>query len=198
VVERTTVVFAGGGTGGHLFPGIAVAEELLCRDPNTHIVFAGSERDVEREIIARQGYEHFALPVVPSSSWKQNPFGFVWKNWAAVRQARRFLSREGSAMIVGLGGFASVPVVWAASSLGLRIALLEQNLVPGRATRWLARRAHLICTSFSDTTSRLGNSPKVRITGNPVRRSIADLHKTSVHADGATLLVLGGSQGSSE
>ncbi len=211
MIKQTTIVFAGGGTGGHLFPGIAVAEALLRHDPHARLLFAGSERDVERSIIARSGFAHLPLPAVPSSMWKRNPFGFAWNNWRALRAARRLLATERPAAVVGLGGFASVPVVVAASSAGVPVLLLEQNLVPGRATRWLKRRADLICVSFDETVARLGNLPSVRVTGNPLRRAIADLcaadFSTGVPADSAalqtapemtnTMLVLGGSQGSS-
>lgn len=191
-----TFVFAGGGTGGHLFPGIAVAEELLRRDPGTRIICAGSERSLEREIIDREGYAHASLPAMPSSSWKRNPFLFAWNNWSAYRSARALLKKEKPRAVIGLGGFASVPVVIAARRMKIPIVLLEQNVVPGRATNWLSRGADLVCVSFPETVSRIPSIHSVAMTGNPVRESISALADDHRNSNEQTLLILGGSQGS--
>ena len=181
-----------------MFPGLAVAEELLDRDRQARIVFAGSERDIERQIIAEQRHEHRQLSAEPPATLRRNPLKFAWRNWRAVRAAREMLRRERPAVVVGLGGFASVPVVVAASRLGIPTLLLEQNTVAGRATRWLSRRADIVCLSFEQTAGRLPNGPQTCVVGNPVRRKIAELHAASNGCgDQAhpTLLILGGSQG---
>lgn len=201
-----TYLFSGGGTGGHLFPGLAVAEELRARDPEARIVFVGSGRAIEQEIVSAHGYEHVILPVEPSTTLRRNPLRFFWRSWRSIRQATALLARHRPAAVIGLGGFASVPVVWAASRQGVPAVLLEQNIVAGRATRLLSRRASLICLSFSETTDDLPQSARTALTGNPVRREIAALHRgtdfQSIPADRSdglqhrpTLLVLGGSQG---
>lgn len=173
--RRLTYLFAGGGTGGHLFPGIAVAEELLHRDPQARVLLVGSERDVERAIVGRHGYEHWPLPVEPPSTLRRRPIRFAWRNWQAFRAAKRILRDEQPAVVIGLGGFASVPVAFAADRIGLPVVLLEQNVIPGRATRWLCRRAAAVCLSFAETTRYLPASANVCVTGNPVRREIARL-----------------------
>ncbi|MEX2285647.1 MAG: undecaprenyldiphospho-muramoylpentapeptide beta-N-acetylglucosaminyltransferase [Planctomycetaceae bacterium] len=193
-----TIVFSGGGTGGHLFPGIAVAEELIARDSGYRIVFAGSQREVEHDIVASHGYEHWALPVESSSSLFRSPHRVAWKLWRSYRVAGSLLRRERPACVVGLGGFASVPVALAARRLGIPIVLLEQNVVPGRATSLLSRLATSVCFSFPETTGTLATRPNARVTGNPVRRSIAALTNTSTdlsESSPPTLLILGGSQG---
>lgn len=197
-----TYIFAGGGTGGHLFPGIAVAEELLRRDVGTRVLFAGSERSLEREIVDQHGFEHAPLPSMPSSSWKRNPIRFAWNNWQAFRAARELLKSRAPSAVIGLGGFASAPVVVAAHRAQVPVVLLEQNVVPGRATRWLSRGADLVCVSFEKTVAKIPRSSRVIVTGNPVRSAIAALAEEST-ADSRTrgdieptLLVLGGSQGS--
>ena len=198
VQNQSTYVFSGGGTGGHLFPGIAVAEELLARDNAARIVFAGSERAVETEIIADHGYDHRPLPVEPFATLRRSPLRFAWRNWRAMRVATQWLRREQPVVVIGLGGFASVPIVLAASRLRIPVILLEQNVVPGRATRWLLSRAALVCLSFEATAQSLPFRCVVCVTGNPVRRRIVQLLSTSVESNPQqrpTLLVLGGSQG---
>jgi len=205
VANRAVYVLAGGGTGGHLFPGIAVAEEILSRDPRSRIVFVGSGREIELEILVKHGFEHETLHAEPSTMLRRNPIRFLWHNWHACRMARMMLKQLQPKAIIGLGGFVSVPVVVAASSLGVPSLLLEQNVVPGRATRWLSGRAALVCLSFAECNVRLSARAKTCVTGNPVRREIVRLHAHSRDSERErpyrnkteSLLILGGSQGAS-
>ncbi len=192
-----TILFAGGGTGGHLFPGIAVAEEVRRRHPDARIVFSGSEREVERRILESHGYAHRPLPVEPSTTLRSNPLKFLYRYWLSTLDARRLLDEIAPRVVVGLGGFASVPIVRTAASSRHPVVLLEQNTVPGRATRWLASRASVVCTSFDQTEAILPKGVTVEVTGNPVRRHIAECPANAERRDHGepTLLVLGGSQG---
>ncbi|MFQ5731690.1 MAG: undecaprenyldiphospho-muramoylpentapeptide beta-N-acetylglucosaminyltransferase [Planctomycetaceae bacterium] len=205
--SSATFVFAGGGTGGHLFPGIAVAEELRRRLPAARMLFVGTERDVERRILIDAGFEHVALSSPPSTWIRRKPLRFVTRYWAARRAAGSLLADRQPIAAIGLGGFASIPVVMAASRLGIPIVLLEQNAVAGRATQWLARRADVVCHSYADAVPDRRLTANAVVTGNPVRRAVAQLathpNITAVNAhpraharDQQTLLVLGGSQGS--
>ena len=196
--KPTTYVFAGGASGGHLFPGLAVAEELRARNRQIKIVFIGSERGIEREIVREHNCQHEPLPVEPSTMFRRNPVRFLWRNWQARNRAAALLDALQPAAVVGLGGFASVPVVMAASSLRIPTILLEQNIVPGRATRWLSSRASLICLSFDKVHGRLASGTPTSVTGNPVGKQIAALRSRSqsiARHDAPTLLILGGSQG---
>ncbi len=166
--DRPTVVFAGGGTGGHLFPGIAVAEALERRGVSARCLFIGSTRSVERQIVSENGFEHVALPVESSSLLWQSPVRFANRMWKSAQVARRLLPECKAAIVVGMGGFASVPVVWAARQCGIPIVLLEQNAVPGRATSWLSRRAELTCLGFAEAGHRLPARCRHLVTGNPV------------------------------
>lgn len=197
-----TYIFAGGGTGGHLFPGIAVAQELQRREPESRIVFVGSERELEQTILARHELRHVALSVESLRELPRRPWRFVTGNWSAWRAARRLIRDEQPRAVVGLGGYISVPTVWEASRAGCPVVLLEQNVVPGRATRWLSRSASLVCTSFPQTERQLPRRVKCEWTGNPVRREIAEfsLSNPLSTTEAASmpqreLLVLGGSQG---
>jgi UDP-N-acetylglucosamine--N-acetylmuramyl-(pentapeptide) pyrophosphoryl-undecaprenol N-acetylglucosamine transferase len=191
-------------------PGLAVAAELLRNEPNARMIFVGSSRALERQIFSQpegQRFEHVMLAAEPLATVRRNPWRFVWRNWRAYRESRRLLKDVRPAGVIGLGGYASVPVVLAAQRLGIPTLLLEQNVIPGKATRWLSRRANVVCTSFEATSSHFSRGTRVVVTGNPVRAEIVNLRNTptpprgEVQGDGderpPTLLVLGGSQGAS-
>jgi UDP-N-acetylglucosamine--N-acetylmuramyl-(pentapeptide) pyrophosphoryl-undecaprenol N-acetylglucosamine transferase len=197
VTEPQTIVFAGGGTGGHLFPGIAVAEALKANGVRARCLFVGSTRTVERQIVDRHGFEHIALPVESSSVMWRSPVRFANRMWKSARAARELLPECKASLVIGLGGFASVPVVWAARYCGIPMILLEQNAVPGRATSWLSSGAGLTCLGFAEAGRRLPNRCPQVVTGNPVRAEIAALTASGPKSETSrTLLVLGGSQGS--
>lgn len=196
-LSRRTVILAGGGTGGHLFPGIAVAEELLRRDATTRVLFVGSEKPLERDIVARAGFEHIALPSVSPSLSPTKIWRSLSANARAFRQAHALFAHEHPHVIVGLGGFASVPPALAAWRANVPIVLLEQNVVPGKATRWLSRFADRVCLSWEEAAARLPSHVATLVTGNPIRREIAQLATTLrvIEPSPPTLLILGGSQG---
>lgn len=191
------ILFAGGGSGGHLFPGVAVAEELAARAPNSRAIFVGSDREIERRILVQNGLAHIALPVSPSSALFRHPFSSLVKNIRAYRSAGRVLDRLSPSVVVGLGGFASVPVVLAASRRRIPIVLLEQNAVLGRANHWLLRYAKRICLTYEQTPMPKRAERIALVTGNPVRRSIlqAAVEKPSSAENVKSVLILGGSQG---
>lgn len=197
-MSRNCYLFAGGGTGGHLTPGLAVAAEILKQDPASRVVFVGSERPLERKMIAEAGYEHQALPVESSRTLLRNPLRFMWRNWRALRMAKKLLDGEAPVAVIGLGGFASIPTMLAARRTGCPTVTLESNAIPGRATRFLSRRVGAVCATFETTAGQLPAGARVTVTGNPVRAAIAEL----CHAEATggadlppTLLILGGSQG---
>ncbi len=196
--ERKCYLFAGGGTGGHLTPGLAVAAEILKQDPAGRVVFVGSERLVEKKMIAGAGYEHHALPVESSRTLLRNPLRFAWRNWQALRMAGKLLEREQPVAVIGLGGFASIPTMLAARKQGRPTVTLESNAIPGRATRFLSRRVGAVCATFETTAGQLPAGARVVVTGNPVRPAIAELCRLDGKDGGnsqSTLLILGGSQG---
>lgn len=196
LTTHPTYLFAGGGTGGHLTPGLAVAAKLRQTDRDCRIFFVGSERDIERTLIASAGYEHVALPVESLQTLKRNPFRFAWRNWRAWRQSQSILEQAKPSAVIGLGGFASAPIVAAASRRRIPTIILEQNSIPGKTNRWLGRRVSRVCLSLEESTAWLGCDCNTVITGNPVRLEIAALADSPTLATNQnTLLILGGSQG---
>ena len=163
------IVFAGGGTGGHLFPGLAVAQRLAATIPHLRITFCGVGKPFERRAVSHAGFDYMTLPARPLPNRAREAVAFVVENLASYLAASRFLRDEHVAAVVGLGGYASVPMARAASRGRVPLVLLEQNAVPGKATRWLARRAALVCTAFDETGDLLRCRCPVRATGNPVR-----------------------------
>ena len=195
--EGRLFVFAGGGTGGHLAPGIAVAAELRHRKPGCRIRFVGSGRPIEARMLGPTGYELVSHDAPPLAQIKRRPLHFLTTHWRAIRDARRDFQADRPAAVIGLGGFASVPIVLAAQREDIPVLLLEQNVIPGRANRWLARR-HPICVTFDETCEHLPRKATCHVTGNPLRKDI--LASKSPLASGErgspTLLILGGSHGS--
>lgn len=197
------VVFAGGATGGHLFPGLAVAEQLRLLDPQVRVTFAGSGHEFERRHVARAGFDYLSLRcrALPRSAW--DTIRFLADNMAGYRGAVRFVRREQVDLVVGLGGYVSVPMGRAAASRDVPLVLLEQNVTPGRATRYLAPSASLICSAFAEARAALRADCPVRVTGNPIRLALGSVSTpaASEHAVASSqrrLLILGGSRGASQ
>jgi UDP-N-acetylglucosamine--N-acetylmuramyl-(pentapeptide) pyrophosphoryl-undecaprenol N-acetylglucosamine transferase len=192
-----SVLIAGGGTGGHLFPGIAVAQELRRRDPGNRVRFVSRGNDFERAALARTGFELTAITVEGLKGR-----GLLNQLRALVNLPRGVLQSAGVLrgfrpdLVIGLGSYAAGPVVLAAWTMRLPIALCEQNTLPGVTNRVLARFADRIFTSFERTAG--GFDPaKVVWTGNPLRQEFrADGRTVGERRSGPfTVLVLGGSQG---
>src|SRR5437588_13933 len=194
------VVIAGGGTGGHLYPGIAVARELLARRSDAQVSFAGTARGIESRVVPREG---LPLDLIRSGGLKGKsladrargasllPLGLI--------DAWRIVSARRPDVVIGVGGYSSGPVVLVAALRGVPTMLLEQNAVPGLTNRLLGRVVKAAAVSFDSTQAFFGS--KAFVSGNPVRPefvSAAGPNKESALDDQATVtrvLVFGGSQG---
>src|SRR5262245_10713789 len=194
------VVIAGGGTGGHLYPGIAVARELLARRPDTQISFAGTAKGIEARVVPREG---FALDLIRSGGLKGKSIGDrtrgAWLLPLGLADGWGIVSRRQPDLVIGVGGYSSGPVVLVAAVRGVPTMLLEQNAVPGLTNRLLARVVKAAAVSFDSTRAFFGS--KAFVSGNPVRPEFlaaAGPNKESALDDQATVtrvLVFGGSQG---
>ena len=196
-------IFCGGGTGGHLYPGLAVAAELAALRPAARIVFACSNRAIDRKILDPQPWAVVPQPVrpLPGGIGQVLPFLRAWL--ASGRLARDLVGDLAPAGVLGLGGFAAAPVVGCAARAGGRTALLNPDAVPGKANRYLARRVDVIFTQFESTggSFRPAVREKVRCVGCPTRGELSDGNRPEavrhfgIDPDRRTLLVLGGSLG---
>lgn len=187
-------MIAGGGTGGHLFPGIAVAEAARRRDPDAAILFVGSERGIEGRVVPASGFALETLPITPlRGRGPREQVLAVRALGAAVARARALVVRFAPDAIVGLGGYASAPAVLAGRLARRPIVLLEQNARPGLTTRLLARLASRVCVSFPESAAWFP-AGKAIATGNPVRWW-AEAASPSPRAPGFTILLFGGSAG---
>jgi UDP-N-acetylglucosamine--N-acetylmuramyl-(pentapeptide) pyrophosphoryl-undecaprenol N-acetylglucosamine transferase len=189
-----TIVIAAGGTGGHLFPGIAVADELRRRDPQTRVVFAGTPRGLESRIVPRAGYELVLLPILPlkgigMARTVRGLLALPRALWQASVLVRRLRPRA----VLGVGGYAGGPVVLMAALQRVPAVILEPNARPGFTNRVLRPFVRRCACSYPEAARAFGG--KGVITGNPVRGGFARL-PAKEHRPPYTVLVFGGSQGS--
>jgi UDP-N-acetylglucosamine--N-acetylmuramyl-(pentapeptide) pyrophosphoryl-undecaprenol N-acetylglucosamine transferase len=197
---RSHVLFAGGGTAGHLFPGLAVADYLRRHAPEVRISFAGTGKAFEARYVEQAQFQYLRLASRPFPRRASEALKFLTANLTGYYAARRFLREQQVGLVVGLGGYASVPAARAAAASGVPYVLLEQNAVPGRATRWLASGAAVVCAAFDEIRPYLKQGARVRLTGNPLRRAFLERAAQSRNlpdrlAGQRTLLVMGGSGG---
>ncbi|MFA6134909.1 MAG: UDP-N-acetylglucosamine--N-acetylmuramyl-(pentapeptide) pyrophosphoryl-undecaprenol N-acetylglucosamine transferase [Phycisphaerae bacterium] len=194
-------IFAGGGTGGHLYPGLAVAEALAKRDPAGRMVFACSNRPIDRRILDPLPYAIVPQPVRPFPGKPSGWPGFLWAWAKSASLSRRLLADLKPKAVLGLGGFAAGPVISAAASRGIPVALLNPDAVPGKANRLLAGKADVIFTQFEATTNVFPPDlhERIRCVGCPIRSLFGAatrdeaLQHFGLRGDRKTLLVFGGS-----
>ena len=187
------LLLAGGGTGGHLFPAIALAEQFKSEEPQGEVLFVGTERGLEARMLPELGW---TLETIEMSGWAGRGFigrfRVLGQLLKSLGQSRKILRNFDPDVVVGVGGYASVPVLLAAKTLGIPFVVHEQNAWPGLANRLLGRWAKRVCLSF-DEADRAFHSSATVLTGNPVR---AAMETCPVIDDEKTcLLVFGGSQG---
>jgi UDP-N-acetylglucosamine--N-acetylmuramyl-(pentapeptide) pyrophosphoryl-undecaprenol N-acetylglucosamine transferase len=195
------VIVTGGGTGGHIYPALAVVEALKEINPDTDVLYIGSIRGLEREIVAKtslsfegidvQGYQKKSLGAVLDTTWKAG--------WAVIR-SMTLIRRFKPDVVFGTGGYVSGPVILAASLLGKATAIHEQNVHPGKTTRLLEKRAKHVYISFPETKEAFPPSDRVIFTGNPVRDDFKNLDREACRiklgvTDKFLVLSFGGSGG---
>jgi len=195
------VVIAGGGTGGHLFPGIGVAQELLDRSLAQDVVFVGTERGIEARVIPREGFPIRYLRAegfVGKSALGKVKALFLFA--LAFVGARRIIRSIRPDIVIGVGGYASVPTVLAARVMGVPTLIHEQNSVPGLANRLLSRCADTIAVTYQESIAYFPDH-KTYLTGNPVRKQMAkksideSLAVFPLQRSLSTIFVFGGSAG---
>lgn len=195
------VVIAGGGTGGHLFPGIAVAEEFRATGGADSVVFVGTDHGIEARIVPREGYafHHVRAEGIVGKSFVRKARAILLF-LLSLSDARRILKSLEPDIVIGVGGYASVGTVLAAHALGIPCMIIEQNAVPGLANRFLGRWADAVAVTYQESISFFPDE-KTFLTGNPVRRGLLRRDSEAAYAlfpldrEKFTVLIIGGSSG---
>jgi UDP-N-acetylglucosamine--N-acetylmuramyl-(pentapeptide) pyrophosphoryl-undecaprenol N-acetylglucosamine transferase len=193
-----TIVIAAGGTGGHLYPAVALAREFLRRDPAVRIIFVGTARGIESKVLAHEGFELLLIAATPvmGKGWRGIAQGAlsiprgIWQSLGILRQQRADL-------VVGVGGYTSPAMVTAAALRGISRVILEPNAYPGMANTVVAPLAQRIFLAFESAAARFDRR-KVRVVGTPIRREFLEQsggNGAASSASGPRVLIFGGSQG---
>lgn len=195
-------LISGGGTGGHVYPGIAVAEELKRLKPDDEVVFVGSGRGLEATVVPQAGFRLRTIVTrgFPRRTWWKWP-GAVLANLIGVPQAIWIVLTERPDVVLGTGGYVSAPIGIAAFLLRKPLILQEQNSIPGISNRFFARIADEVHLSFVEARSYFARKDNLKVTGNPVRAYILSGDRASSRAEFGlepgkpTVFVFGGSRG---
>ena len=197
------VLISGGGTGGHIFPAIYIANAIKVRCPEADILFVGAENRMEMEKVPAAGYPIEGLPVsgFNRSNLLAN-FKVLWRLGKSLRLARRIVRKFNPDVAVGVGGYASGPTLWAAARRGVPTLIQEQNSYAGVTNKLLASKANAICVAY-DGMERFFPADKIVLTGNPVRQDLCNdrltrdeaLESFGLDPCKKTILLIGGSLG---
>lgn len=201
--KQIRVLVSGGGTGGHIFPAVSIANAVKRRHPDAEILFVGALGRMEMERVPAAGYEIVGLPVAGFDRrrlWRN--FGVLLKLFRSLRKARKVIRDFRPDIVVGVGGYASGPVLKQAQKKGIPTLIQEQNSYAGVTNKLLAAKADAICVAY-EGMSRFFPADRIVMTGNPVRRDIVDCNlsrseakrKLGFDPDRKLVLVVGGSLG---
>jgi UDP-N-acetylglucosamine--N-acetylmuramyl-(pentapeptide) pyrophosphoryl-undecaprenol N-acetylglucosamine transferase len=202
-VSRPTYIFAGGGTGGHLYPALAVAEQLLIAEPDAAIVFACSNRPIDRRVLSDVDYAVVPQPIRPLPRRIGAVPGFL-RTWRqSGKLARTLLDDLQPSAVLGTGGFAAAPLVKQAAKAGLPVAMLNPDAVPGKANKYLAKYVDVVFTQFESTASMFPAkfASRAKAVGCPIRSGFSGADRAeameyfSLDPNRKTLFVNGGSLG---
>ena len=200
--REVRVLLAGGGTGGHVFPAIALGDEIRRCAPETEILFVGTEKGMERNAVPKAGYPLRMISVIGlrrQISWEWFRFFFALMN--GLREARRLFRVFRPHLVIGTGGYVSGPVGSMAWWFDVPLVIQEQNSYPGITTRLLASIADQVHLTFPESTRAFLRKHHLRISGNPTRSDIGSIGRIEARKrlgltqDRRTLFVTGGSQG---
>ena len=197
------VIISGGGTGGHIYPAIAIANALRVIDPKIEILFVGANGKMEMEKVPKAGYKIVGLPIAGlQRAFSVANLAFPFRLLRSLIKARTIIKTFNPDVAVGVGGYASGPLLIVASWIGLPTLIQEQNSHAGITNKFLAKYAQKICVAYPNM-ERFFRKDKIELTGNPVRSDISDMQDNRAvalkhfgfEANKKTLLVIGGSLG---
>lgn len=202
-MQNPRFILSGGGTGGHIFPAIAIANELKRRYPESEILFVGAADKMEMQKVPQAGYKIEGLWISGiQRKLTLDNLMFPLKLASSLFKSRRIIRKFKPHVVIGTGGFASGPLLKAAASMGIPTVIQEQNSFPGITNKWLSKQADKICVAY-EGLEKFFPAEKIVLTGNPVRQDIMEqadreeaFEKYGLDPNKKTLLVLGGSLGS--
>ncbi|MCF6154164.1 MAG: undecaprenyldiphospho-muramoylpentapeptide beta-N-acetylglucosaminyltransferase [Candidatus Brocadia sp.] len=195
------VIFAGGGTGGHLMVGLSTAEEIHSRFHEAEIIFLGTDKKFEKRCVEQKGFQYRQIRAKKWGKSCKHIFPFIGTMFAGIVESFFVMRKCNPDIVVGLGGYASVAPVIVAKLLGVPSVLLEQNVIPGKANRFLARLVDEVYCHWRGPIKWFNKAKVVRVTGTPIRKDILfsqrsrSAEKFGLSPSKKTLLITGGSQG---
>ena len=199
------VIVAAAGTAGHINPGLAIANKIKEKEPKSEIIFIGTTRGLENSLVPREGYELKTIEAYGlSKKFSIENFKKISKTLKATGKARKIIQEFKPDVIIGAGGYICGPVVWAAKKENIPVVLHESNAFPGKAVKFLAKKADKVLISFEAARSRISNAKNIVFTGTPVKiekkQYTAEQRKNIFKNAGLqenmpTILIFGGSQG---
>ncbi len=202
-LEKHKILMSGGGTGGHIFPAIAIANDLKAKLKDVDILFVGARGRMEMEKVPQAGFpiEGLWISGLQRKLTLKNLI-FPFKLLDSLIKARRIVKRFQPDVVVGTGGYASGPLLKAAANAGFPTLILEQNSYPGITNRWLGKVVNVVCTAYQGM-EKYFPAEKIVVTGSPIRKNIRETAVTTTDArkffgleeNRKTLLIIGGSQG---
>ena len=201
--HKLKIIISGGGTGGHIFPAVAIANAIKEKRPDTEILFVGAQGKMEMEKVPAAGYDIVGLNITGiSRSLSLSNLAFPFRLLTSLAKARKIIKSFKPDVAVGVGGYASGPLLFAASLEGIPTLIQEQNSFAGITNRILGKRASKICVAFPGM-EKFFPTQKIMITGNPVRKDMVKiegkreiaLKHFGLDPEKRTVLVVGGSQG---
>jgi len=202
-LKKYAFILSGGGTGGHIYPAIAIADELRCRFPDCEILFVGAADRMEMQKVPKAGYaiEGLWISGIQRKLTLKNLL-FPLKLIVSLQKAKAIIKKHKPDAVIGTGGYASAPLLRVASGKGIPCLIQEQNSFAGVANKWLAAKVQKICVAYSGM-EKFFPKEKIVLTGNPVRQDISNvadkrgiaLDHFGLNPNKKTLLVLGGSLG---
>ena len=206
-MKKLKFIISGGGTGGHIFPALAIAQELEHKFSGCEILFVGANGRMEMEKIPDAGYTIKGLDVVGiQRSFSINSlvknFSFPIRLLKSLTAAKKIIESFNPDVVIGVGGYASGPTLRMANKLGVPTLIQEQNSYAGLTNKWLSKKAHKICVAY-ENMSQFFPEPKLVLTGNPVRKDLMDMDQKSdlalkhfnIDKGDKVILVIGGSLG---
>ena len=197
------IIISGGGTGGHIFPALSIADAIKAKQPDAKILFVGADNRMEMQRVPDAGYDIVGLPIAgfDRKNLLKN-FKVLWKIFKSQRKARKVIKEFAPQAAVGVGGYASGPTLKMAASMNIPTLIQEQNSYAGVTNKILSKRAKMICVAY-DGMERFFPKEKIKLTGNPVRKNLLEMRANRKEAMKAMnlddnrkcVLIVGGSLG---